>query len=101
MTYSSPQVSPDLVSAITNSQRKLNQGFIALQSESHPIDFRRFLRLIKMNTQANAMPRLLNSWQWPNLQPRTRRQPSPLVGTNRITTAAVVIIVAGKPMSGY
>ena len=41
MTYSSPQVSLDLVSATTNSQRKLNQGFIALQSESHPIDFRR------------------------------------------------------------
>ena len=41
MTYRSPQLSADLVSATTNSQRTLNQGFIALQSESHPIDFRR------------------------------------------------------------
>ena len=41
MTYSSPQLSADTANAKSNTQLALRQGFIALQSESHPIDFRR------------------------------------------------------------
>ena len=41
MTYRSPQLSADTANAKSNTQLALRQGFIALQSESHPIDFRR------------------------------------------------------------
>lgn len=41
MTYHSPQLSADAASAEANPQLTLNQGFTALQSASHPIDFRR------------------------------------------------------------
>ena len=41
MTYRSPQLTADMANAKSNTQLALRRGFIALQSESHPIDFRR------------------------------------------------------------
>ena len=41
MTYHSPQLSADATHVRANPALALDQGFIALQSESHPIDFRR------------------------------------------------------------
>ena len=41
MSYHSPQLSADATLVRANPALALDQGFIALQSESHPIDFRR------------------------------------------------------------
>jgi hypothetical protein len=41
MRYHSPQLSENAKSADGKPSLKLERGYIALQSESHPIDFRR------------------------------------------------------------